>query len=238
MAEIAVTREGTGSSVPNATGYQMTHGLRVSWGAIFAGLVIASALQIVFTILGLAIGLGSIDASDSARAAGIGAGLWATITALISLFVGGMTAGRLAGARTSGDGALHGIVMWSLSTLLAVWLIASGVSSVAGGVFRMAGNVLGGTTAGMIQGAAQVGTTAAQQPQLAQRTANSIDSAAQSMRHEAAGALDNAQTTAQNVASGARSVATGASWLALIALILTAGAAALGGARTARPTRP
>src|SRR3954467_6211179 len=44
---------------------------RVSWGAVFAGLVVATALQIVFTVLGAAIGLTALDGPDSGKAFGI-----------------------------------------------------------------------------------------------------------------------------------------------------------------------
>jgi hypothetical protein len=43
---------------------------RVSWGAVFAGLVIATALQVVLTVLGAAVGLTALDGPDSGRRSG------------------------------------------------------------------------------------------------------------------------------------------------------------------------
>ena len=40
-------------------GFHMTPGRGVSWGAVFAGLVIGMALQIVLTLLGVAIAFAS-----------------------------------------------------------------------------------------------------------------------------------------------------------------------------------
>src|SRR5688500_2793518 len=133
-------------------GFHMTPGRGVSWGAVFAGRVIGMALQIVLTLLGVAIGLGAAD--DSARGASIGAGIWALVAALISAWIGGRVAGAAARSRQRGDGAFHGILAWALSTLIAIWLLSSGVGRILGGAANMAGNVMGGATAGAAQGAA------------------------------------------------------------------------------------
>ncbi|MBA3659522.1 MAG: hypothetical protein H0W67_07990 [Gemmatimonadales bacterium] len=135
-----------GSSRNYVTEPALGTGFRLSWGAVFAGLVVATALQVVLTLLGTAIGLAAWDPGDSARGLGIGAGIWAIVSILISLFVGGSTTGRLAGILTRKDGALHGVLLWGLSTILTLWLLASGVSALAGGAFRLAGGALGATT--------------------------------------------------------------------------------------------
>jgi hypothetical protein len=129
-------------------------GFRLSWGAIVAGLVIATALQFVFSTLGAAVGLAAFDPNSSAKAFGVGTALWAVLSLLASLFVGGMTAGRLAGVLSRRDGFLHGALLWSLSTLLTVWMLSRGVGAVAGGTFRALGNVVGATAGAVAQGAA------------------------------------------------------------------------------------
>ena len=63
---------------------------RLSWGAVFAGLVVATVLQIVLTLLGTAVGLAAWDPGESARGLGLGAGIWAIFSILISLFMGGL----------------------------------------------------------------------------------------------------------------------------------------------------
>src|SRR5215218_11177854 len=87
---------------------------RVSWGAVFAGLVIATALQVVLTVLGAAVGLTALDGPDSGRAFGIGTAIWALLVPLVTLFIGGMTAGRLAAVRDSLESFMHGALVWAL----------------------------------------------------------------------------------------------------------------------------
>lgn len=128
-------------------------GPRLSWGAIFAGLVIATALQLLFAVLGGAIGLDAWD-TDSGRSLGIGAAVWAAISILLSLYIGGTITGRLAGILARKDGVLHGMVLWAVSTLLTVWLIASGVGALAGATFSVFGKVAGAAAGAVTSGAA------------------------------------------------------------------------------------
>ncbi len=131
---------------------------RLSWGAIFAGLLVATALQLVFAVFGSAIGLAAWD-TDSGRALGIGAAIWAVVSLLIALYIGGGTTGRLAGVLTRKDGILHGILVWATSLLFAVWMISGGVSALAGATFSVFGNVAG-AAAGAVTSA--VGAAAGQ----------------------------------------------------------------------------
>jgi hypothetical protein len=125
-------------------------GFRLSWGAVLAGMVIATVAHVVLTLLGLAIGLGAWDQGDPVRDLGIGAGIWLLASAVIALFLGGLTTGRLAGVLTRGDGMLHGMLMWGLATLLGLWLVSSGVGALVGGTF----NILGSTVRTAAQGVA------------------------------------------------------------------------------------
>ncbi len=109
---------------------------RVSWGAIFAGLFVTLAVQLMLTLLGTAIGAGSFDPlqeQNPGRGLGLGAAIWLGVTGLISVWVGACVAGRLSGGPTRSDGMLHGIVTWSASTLAMVLLLATGVSAILGG---------------------------------------------------------------------------------------------------------
>ena len=147
MAEIQVERVGTARDATHTA--PLGAGLarpRISWGAIFAGLVVATVLQVVLSLLGVAIGLAALDPNSSAKSFGIGTGIWALLTALISMFVAGSTTGRLAGVLERRDGFLHGVVLWGLSTLLAVWLISRGLGALFGGALNLTGNLLGGAT--------------------------------------------------------------------------------------------
>jgi hypothetical protein len=113
-------------------------------------------------MLGMGIGLGTIDVQEEARPAeglGTGAAIWYLLSSLIALFIAGWVSGRLAQTRRIFDGALHGILTWCLVTLVSVYFLTSTVGSIIGGAGRIVGNTLGtiGQASGnVIQSAAPV----------------------------------------------------------------------------------
>ena len=114
---------------------------RVSWGAIFAGTAIAMALMVFFTTLGLGIGAASVDPlydQNPLSGLGVGGAIYIVVTQLISLFVGGYVASRLAGVPREQPALIHGAGVWAVSTLVLAWLAMSG----AGAVFGAAGTIL------------------------------------------------------------------------------------------------
>jgi hypothetical protein len=106
---------------------------RVSWGGILAGTGIALAMQLLFSTLGAGIGLAVIDPADSTRAMAIGAGIWWLVTGLVSLFIGGMVAGRLAGFPQRVEAALHGVMVWSLTAIIGVMVLSTSAATFLGG---------------------------------------------------------------------------------------------------------
>ncbi|WP_434346074.1 hypothetical protein ACN6A1_30525 [Myxococcus virescens] len=136
---------------------------KLSWGAIFGGAFVALALWLLLNSLGLALGLSAVDPNNpgSVRAASIGTGIWSAITPLIALFCGGFVAARSAGRLDKGGGALHGAVMWGLTTLVGTALLGMLLSSVVGTALRAGGAVMG-ATGSAVAGAASGGGQAAQ----------------------------------------------------------------------------
>ena len=118
---------------------------RVSWAAIFAGVVVAIAVQLLLALLGAGIGLGMIEPASGgtpeAGSLGIGAGLWWLVSTLIALVAGGYTAAWLAGNTLRFDGVLHGIVTWGVTLLLTFYLLTTALGSLIGGAFGMVGSV-------------------------------------------------------------------------------------------------
>jgi hypothetical protein len=113
---------------------------RISWGAVFAGAAVALVAQLLLSLLGLAIGLTIIEPLTGEtpwEGIGIGAGIWWIISALLSLFLGGWTAGRLSGMPLRQDAILHGIVAWALVTFISFYLVITGVGAVIGGAFSV-----------------------------------------------------------------------------------------------------
>lgn len=110
---------------------------RLSWTAIFAGAIIAIAIQLLLNLLGLAIGLGSInplEESQPFKGLGTGALIWWVVSILISLFSGGWVAGWFSNQLNKTDLALHGILTWCLITILNLYIITSSVGKILGGV--------------------------------------------------------------------------------------------------------
>jgi hypothetical protein len=106
---------------------------RVSWGSIFAGALIAMAIQLVLTLIGAAIGMATLDPgtgdNPSATALGVGAAIWLLVSSVISLFAGGYIAARLGGTF---NGWLHGLTTWAVVTMLTMILLSSAVGGLIG----------------------------------------------------------------------------------------------------------
>ncbi|HEX8445366.1 MAG TPA: hypothetical protein VF649_02020 [Sphingomonas sp.] len=120
---------------------------RLSWGSIFAGVVIAVAVQLVLGILGAGIGLTMVDpvegTTPGAAGFGIGAGIYWLITTIIALGAGGYAAARVAGAHDRFDALVHGLVVWGVTLILTLYLLTSAVGGIIGGAFRTVGAVAG-----------------------------------------------------------------------------------------------
>ncbi len=117
---------------------------QIKWGAIFAGLAVGLAVQMVCTLLGLAIGAWSIDLHDAQPAGGIplGAGLWTGVSMLTSAFIGGYVASRLSGASLHVGGLYHGAVLWGVTCVVSAWLATTALSFMIGGLFTTVGTGL------------------------------------------------------------------------------------------------
>lgn len=109
---------------------------RISWGAIFAGAVIGLATMMLLTLLGVGIGLATIDPlqGDSVAGAATGSVIFLAVVQLVSLFVGGYAAGRLAGVPLKQGSLLHGVAVWALATFATFWLATTAVGAIAGGI--------------------------------------------------------------------------------------------------------
>lgn len=112
---------------------------RVSWGAILGGLTVALGAWILLSVLGLAVGLSSVDPNHPAtlKSATMATGIWSLVTPVLALLAGGLVAARTAGIVRRPTAAIHGLVLWSLSTVASIALVGSlvrGVVSAATGL--------------------------------------------------------------------------------------------------------
>ena len=110
---------------------------QVSWGAIFAGAVIAVSAQVVLNMVGVGVGAATLDPSTgdnpTAGAFGIGAGIWFAISTILAALLGGVAAGRLSGKPKPSTAGWHGLTAWAVSTIFVIYLIGSSVTSLVGG---------------------------------------------------------------------------------------------------------
>jgi hypothetical protein len=127
-------------------------GPRVRWGGVMSGLFVAMGTLMLFTALGLAIGVTALGdpraaTGETASGLGVGAGIWAFITLLVSIFLGGMVSTQVTDSPDRAGAVIHGVLVWVLFLLVIMYLIVSGVSIGLSGLFGAAGALTRGATA-------------------------------------------------------------------------------------------
>jgi hypothetical protein len=126
-----------------ATAWFGTEGMKVSWGGVFAGVLVAIGVSMLLAAFGVAIGVTVVAPGDAnADAIGAGAATWGAVQLLIALFVGGMVATRVGAIIDRTTGFFEGVLVWVVSLILMAYLAASGIAAVASGAFTL----LGGAT--------------------------------------------------------------------------------------------
>ena len=155
---------------PNVRDHEVAHGkpaelVRVSWAG-FAGMV-GIAVVATLTLLGMSIGFGVIDPTlEENPLAGVGTGsaIWAALTMIAGLFVGGFVAARLAGQPNPITAVLHGATVWSLVTVAIIWLASTAI-----------GGLVGGSLSAISSGASAAGSAVASATQFAGQQIGRID---------------------------------------------------------------
>jgi hypothetical protein len=183
---------------------------RVSWGAIFAGGVMALATFLLLTLLGGSIGL-SIRDEVNADTFGTSASIWAIASSIIALFVGGYITSQCTVGENAGESVVHGLIMWGVVFAFIVWLTAAGVRA---GFNAMIGVASVGTSA--MQGVNENWETLARQAGVPPER---IDE----WRQQAGANVQDPQNQEQ-----AADVAMQASWWTLFGVMLSMAAAAIG----------
>ena len=156
---------------------------RISWGAIFGGVILVVVVQLLLSTLGAGIGLGTVNmnagTTPDAGNLGMGAGVWWVISSCLALFFGGYVAAWLAGIEIRFDGALHGLVTWGIATLLTIYLLTSAIGSVIGGGFSALGSVTSAAGNGVSDAAKPLAQAAGVSPDMIQQQAQSLFAADQ-----------------------------------------------------------
>ena len=116
----------------------------VSWGAIFAGTVVAAALSLLLVAFGIGVGFSVVspwaDSGVSSTTFTIAAGVYLIVVAMIPSTIGGYLAGRLRSKwhmvheheRYFRDSA-HGFVVWALATVAVAAFLSGAVAHLIAG---------------------------------------------------------------------------------------------------------
>ncbi|WP_085035473.1 PhnA-like protein [Ensifer aridi] len=121
---------------------------KISWGAVFAGVALALAVQFLLNLLGVGIGAAVVDpaATDNPDPStfSIAGGIWFVVSGIIAAFVGGYVASRVSGRPSRTTGSYHGLTSWAVTTLVVLYLLTTSVGALVGGAFSGLSSILGG----------------------------------------------------------------------------------------------
>jgi len=201
-------------------------GSRVSWAAILAGAVMSLAVCFVLQLLGQAIGI-SLSDRTTAGTLGLWAAIWAIVTSIAGLFIGGWITSQCVVGETKTESVVHGIIMWGVALAMMLWGTASGVSSNFTGMMQVA-SIAGVTTEpGTRQSFS--GASASSVPQdFAQRVSQPGEPTSIAQPGNIGGATENQYSNStQHRASADRST-TRATWWTLATTVLSILAAVAG----------
>lgn len=205
----------------DAVRYEDVVGLksRISWGAIFAGSVVALAVYTILTLFFTALGLSLTDAGVRGGTIGWGALIAAAVCMIAALFCGGCVATQLTAGETRQEAVIHGLLVWAVVTFGTLWLVSVGV--------RAGYSAVLGAAYAIDQTAVQPGTS--NWEDLARR-AGATDQQIAQWKAQIQTAPSDARAAANDPANreAARNAATTAAWVAFAATLIGIGAAIWG----------
>lgn len=120
-----------------------THPRRMSWGAVIAGAIGATAVFALLMMLGLGIGATALEPMQADSGSVLGSSIYLFVAQLVALAVGGFAAAKLAGIPSTLASALHGFLVWAVTTILTLVLAAMGVGALVGGAASMVTSAAG-----------------------------------------------------------------------------------------------
>ncbi len=111
-----------------------TWATRVSWGSIFAAAFVVIGVQLALSALGIwgNFGLAKLTSVSALQSSATSVAIWIGVSAVISLFVGGIVASRLANVRSVRSALWHGLVVWGISVTAMTVLSSLGIAGMLG----------------------------------------------------------------------------------------------------------
>jgi hypothetical protein len=148
---------------------------RISWAAIFGGVIMVIAVQLLLSLLGAGIGASTVNvnagSTPDASSFSIGAGIWWIVSSVVALAFGGYVSAWLAGIELRWDGMLHGLITWGIATLLTIYLLTSAVGGIIGGGFSAFGSVASAAGGGIKEAAQPLAQASGISPDMLQQQA-------------------------------------------------------------------
>jgi hypothetical protein len=118
-------------------------GMRVSWGGVFGGVLVALGFLLLMTALGVAVGISAAQPGQAdTDTLGAGAGIWAGVSLLVALFIGGWVSTRIGAIFDGTTGFFEGALVWVVSVLLMLYMASTGIGLLAGGAFKLVGGAV------------------------------------------------------------------------------------------------
>jgi hypothetical protein len=114
----------------------------VQWGPILAGLFSATAIFLVLTALGIAIGASVLEPRAGGAAIGPWPAVWAAITIIVAFLFGGWVASRSTLVDRRFSHLMDGFVVGAAGLTLMVWWSTIGLADLLGAIGQDVGRIL------------------------------------------------------------------------------------------------
>jgi hypothetical protein len=108
--------------------------MKVSWGGVFAGVLVALGVVLLMTAIGAAIG---VTAGGAPSARGAGSALWAELQRVAALFVGGFVATRTSAIVDRATLLCEGVLVWVVTFAVMAHLGGAGAAALTRGAFSV-----------------------------------------------------------------------------------------------------
>jgi hypothetical protein len=102
-------------------------GMRVSWGGVWAGVLVVLGTLMLLSTLGMAVGLSADARNVDPEKIGTAAVIWSRASLLIALFLGGAVATRMSMVWDRLTGLAQGVLVWVASLIVGLYLSANGL---------------------------------------------------------------------------------------------------------------
>lgn len=176
---------------------------RISWQAVLSGAILAVATNFVLTLFFAAVGLTMAEQGVRAGNVGTAALIAALVSIVVSLFIGGWASTQLTAGENEREAVLYGILTWALVVGFSLAIVGMGARA---GYFALVGGSMIGSQSPALQQRVEAGLNAAQ------------------ARAEQA----QANPPTQEQIDQAERAAVGASWAALVGVMLSMAACIIG----------